>query len=523
MDQLSTEPPKLEQPSIRPPKSPKAAFGRLESAFTLSQSDAEDKEDVDFIERYTMPKFSIRDLLSARLDNMSSKRETHRRRKEGPSAIIPASTFFRTDRVEDLSNQFPDASPSEIVNMLEQEWINLSDDNRRIYQAKSKKDREMFIEERKNYLPKTDGGRLKRKKKTKHPDAPKHPKSAFLFFAMDRRSEITKEFPDLSFSQVSTQLSAEFKALPVDRRQEYMDLAIADKNRYKEEKMQFEASPPPPVLEDPKEEKKAFTLDERWGKRQKVSIVPRHPLSSYLFFVALNRGILAEFAPEMSFKDSARILGLLWKRIDPKERRKFEIMAAVDKRRYEEEKKHIDAPAAKPAPRSLLPPSPSDASNKQRKPISAYAIWASEERAAVLEEHPEIDRKELTKILRQNWKELTPFEKLPYLELEKQERDTFRASPEPQMIPKSVSVDDRVAEESLTHAAPENVMQWTCSDIGRFIAGLGFPQYAEAFVQSRITGKEFVALSTGDLKRKFGIVKLGERKLIKEAIDQKLV
>jgi hypothetical protein len=39
-----------------------------------------------------------------------------------------------------------------------------------------------YSEEVKLYLPKALGGTMKRKKARKHPEAPKHPMSAYLYF-----------------------------------------------------------------------------------------------------------------------------------------------------------------------------------------------------------------------------------------------------------------------------------------------------------------------------------------------------
>jgi hypothetical protein len=70
---------------------------------------------------------------------------------------------------------------------------------------------------------------------------------------------------------------------------------------------------------------------------------------------------------------------------------------------------------------------------------------------------------------------------------------------------------------------PSDLKEWNPADIGRFISSLGFPQYAELFVQSGISGEQFAALTTVDLKNTFKIQSLGDRKRIRSAIDQKLL
>jgi hypothetical protein len=70
---------------------------------------------------------------------------------------------------------------------------------------------------------------------------------------------------------------------------------------------------------------------------------------------------------------------------------------------------------------------------------------------------------------------------------------------------------------------PADLKEWNSADIGRFISSLGFPQYSELFVQSGISGEQFAALTTLDLKNTFKVQSLGDRKRIRSAIDQKLL
>lgn len=74
-----------------------------------------------------------------------------------------------------------------------------------------------------NYVPMeqpdsdSDGGR-KRRKKAKDPNRPKRALSSFMFFATEKRSEVTKEFPDLKVTEVGKKLADKWRALSAEEK-----------------------------------------------------------------------------------------------------------------------------------------------------------------------------------------------------------------------------------------------------------------------------------------------------------------
>ncbi len=63
------------------------------------------------------------------------------------------------------------------------------------------------------YLPKSQGGTLKRKKVKKHPAAPKHPMSAYLFFVGEYRKKLKEAYPEKGFTEIARMLGEEWKKL----------------------------------------------------------------------------------------------------------------------------------------------------------------------------------------------------------------------------------------------------------------------------------------------------------------------
>jgi hypothetical protein len=67
-------------------------------------------------------------------------------------------------------------------------------------------------------------------------DGPKKPKSGFMFYSQERRVTLKVEQPDLSITDASKVIGAEWKALAESDKKKYMDLFEEDRKRYASEK-----------------------------------------------------------------------------------------------------------------------------------------------------------------------------------------------------------------------------------------------------------------------------------------------
>ncbi|KAJ1334045.1 HMG (high mobility group) box [Microdochium nivale] len=65
---------------------------------------------------------------------------------------------------------------------------------------------------------------------------------------------------------------------------------------------------------------------------------PKRGLSAYMFFANEQRENVREENPGISFGQVGKILGERWKALNDKQRVPYEGKAAVDKKRYEQEK-----------------------------------------------------------------------------------------------------------------------------------------------------------------------------------------
>ncbi|KZC05823.1 High mobility group protein 20A [Dufourea novaeangliae] len=75
----------------------------------------------------------------------------------------------------------------------------------------------------------------KRKKAPRDATAPKQPLTGYFRFLNDRREKVRSDNPNLSFTEITKLLASEWSSLPADQKQQYLDAAEQDKERYNRE------------------------------------------------------------------------------------------------------------------------------------------------------------------------------------------------------------------------------------------------------------------------------------------------
>lgn len=75
----------------------------------------------------------------------------------------------------------------------------------------------------------------KRKKAPRDATAPKQPLTGYFRFLNDRREKVRAENPTLSFTEITKLLASEWGTLPADQKQQYLEAAEQDKERYNRE------------------------------------------------------------------------------------------------------------------------------------------------------------------------------------------------------------------------------------------------------------------------------------------------
>ncbi|XP_043279697.1 high mobility group protein 20A isoform X2 [Venturia canescens] len=75
----------------------------------------------------------------------------------------------------------------------------------------------------------------KRKKAPRDATAPKQPLTGYFRFLNDRREKVRTENPTIPFAEITKILASEWSTLPADQKQQYLDAAEQDRERYNRE------------------------------------------------------------------------------------------------------------------------------------------------------------------------------------------------------------------------------------------------------------------------------------------------
>ena len=152
----------------------------------------------------------------------------------------------------------------------------------------------------------------------------RRPKTAWIFFSSERRTELLKQDPTLKFADISKILSPEWKQ--IKDKSKYVQMWVQDKKRYQNE---IESLSP--------DEKKMYIL--KHGKRylRKNTNAPKLPLGPYMFFVKETHCVLRKKYPLDNFNQIGSKLGKLWREMKEGEKSKFKNQSLVDRSRYKQE------------------------------------------------------------------------------------------------------------------------------------------------------------------------------------------
>ncbi|TAQ88522.1 hypothetical protein B7494_g3172 [Chlorociboria aeruginascens] len=84
--------------------------------------------------------------------------------------------------------------------------------------------------------------------------------------------------------------------------------------------------------------KRGAAVEKKAKKPKKDPNAPKRGLSAYMFFANEQRENVREENPGISFGQVGKVLGERWKALDDEQRVPYETKAALDKKRYEDEK-----------------------------------------------------------------------------------------------------------------------------------------------------------------------------------------
>ena len=178
--------------------------------------------------------------------------------------------------------------------------------------------------------------------KLKDENAPKRPKSAYMFFAEKKLPEIREEQPELKMTEVFKVIGDSWKEASPEIKAKYSKKADNDKERYHEE-MKSYVRPSDEVLMEQKVNQKKIRKssgEEKVKKSRDKPQGPRGAKSAYMFFCADKRNEVKEAFPHYKMVEVSKELGRMWKEdySTDVDREDYVKQASEDKERYSREK-----------------------------------------------------------------------------------------------------------------------------------------------------------------------------------------
>lgn len=136
--------------------------------------------------------------------------------------------------------------------------------------------------------PPKKGSKGKKRKKPKDATAPRHPLTGYVRYLNDRREEVRTANPNLPFAEITKLLASEWSNLPTDKKQQYLDAAEQDRERYTREFNAYKQTEAYKIFTQAQSDKK---LKEAKDEAQKTNV-------SVIFFIRnVNKYLFCILAP----------------------------------------------------------------------------------------------------------------------------------------------------------------------------------------------------------------------------------
>jgi len=177
-------------------------------------------------------------------------------------------------------------------------------------------------------------------------DKPKRPLTAYMLFCQEKRAEIKKNNPTVSFGEIGKLLGQAWQQLSPDDRKPYEDSSKEAKAHYLQEMKEYKDKHPDEEEERPKKrQKKGKGKGKGKTKRKKKDKnAPKKPCSAFFWFSKEQRPKLKAAHPEASFGDLGKMVGEAWRNLPEADRGPYVKSSLEDKERYQREIKDYKPP-----------------------------------------------------------------------------------------------------------------------------------------------------------------------------------
>ena len=234
-----------------------------------------------------------------------------------------------------------------------------------------------------------------KEKKLKDPNAPKRPKSSYLFFCDEMRAQVKSDNPEFKAVDVTKELGRQWKELGEEEKKPFEKKAKKAKKNYESE-MESYVRPSEEELQalaDAKPKRSRKGSKEKKESKKKDPNAPKRPSSAFIYFCKDMRqeakDRVLEENPAAKPSEVTKELGRMWKEdyADESDRKKWMKLAKKDKTRYESEmeeyKPEVEEEQAPKAKRGRSSKKAEKGSKKQK--LSNAELDAYEEEEAMNE------------------------------------------------------------------------------------------------------------------------------------------
>ena len=170
---------------------------------------------------------------------------------------------------------------------------------------------------------------------------------------------------------------------------------------------------------EPKE--KAEKKTEKTEKEKKDPNAPKGAKNSFIFFCNEKRQEVKEENSSLKATEITKKLGEMWKEEDEEEKKRYQKMAADDKKRYEAEIAEYEPKDGFKSPKK----SKKVKSTAPKRALSAYLFFCQATRDDIKKKNPSIKSSEILSELGKMWKALSDKKKKPFEKLAQEDKTRY--------------------------------------------------------------------------------------------------
>ncbi|GAX22157.1 high mobility group protein B4 [Fistulifera solaris] len=166
-------------------------------------------------------------------DNKTKKKRKGpalRKAPQAPKRFKSSYICFFMAKQSEIKKELGESASIESVSKRSSElWRSLSQEERKDWNDIAAKDKQRFLDEKKAYI---GPWKVSSRRQKKDPAAPRRPMSAFLFFSVGKRKELSEKNPDMKNTGISRILGQMWRSLTDNERRPFVQKEKDEREKY---------------------------------------------------------------------------------------------------------------------------------------------------------------------------------------------------------------------------------------------------------------------------------------------------